>query len=297
MAINISYQDTTLASFTSGSKVLKTAGKYLVDDITIEASSDSGSGGSGGSITLQAKTNITPTTSSQTITADNGYDGLSSVQINAIPNNYVIPTGTKSITTNGTGIDVAGYATVDVNVSSGGASPATQHTLYLEFSDNTNTTIPIYCNDSIITTLITDSPPPISYNGKIINSATFDGTTWYMGGTWQTLAEGSVNMNPNGNDEPGCYVWIAELGDVYPLDGSIWRITLFGTTYIETAHSATLGNGATTVIVGNPLWSGGTDNGSTMPVNFYNYGWGAWVGDTQLPSGSMPFKIEQLVTS
>lgn len=38
---------------------------------------------------LQAKTNISPTESSQTISADNGYDGLSSVQINAISSTYV----------------------------------------------------------------------------------------------------------------------------------------------------------------------------------------------------------------
>ncbi|MBP5710319.1 MAG: hypothetical protein J6W84_05015 [Bacteroidales bacterium] len=38
---------------------------------------------------LQAKTNISPTESSQTIEADTGYDGLSSVQINAISSTYV----------------------------------------------------------------------------------------------------------------------------------------------------------------------------------------------------------------
>lgn len=43
----------------------------------------------GGSPNLQAKTNITPIESSQTITADSGYDGLSSVQINAISSTYV----------------------------------------------------------------------------------------------------------------------------------------------------------------------------------------------------------------
>lgn len=56
---------------------------------------------SGGSPSLQAKTNISPTTSSQTITADSGYDGLSSVQINAMPTGTAgTPTATKGAVSN-----------------------------------------------------------------------------------------------------------------------------------------------------------------------------------------------------
>ena len=64
---------------------------YASVDVAVPSSSPS----------LQAKTNITPTTSSQTITADTGYDGLSSVQINAMPSGTEgTPTATKGTVSN-----------------------------------------------------------------------------------------------------------------------------------------------------------------------------------------------------
>ena len=65
--------------------------EYASVDVSVPSSAPS----------LQAKTNISPTTSSQTITADSGYDGLSSVQINAMPSGTAgTPTATKGTVSN-----------------------------------------------------------------------------------------------------------------------------------------------------------------------------------------------------
>lgn len=62
-------------------------------------------------------TTVTPTTSAQTIGgADTMMEGA--VTVAAIPPEYIVPSGTKAISANGEGIDVAAYSTVDVAVAS-----------------------------------------------------------------------------------------------------------------------------------------------------------------------------------
>lgn len=72
-------------------------------------------------LTTQAAKTITPSTSSQTAVAKDVYT-TGVVTVGAIPSNYIVPSGTLTITTNGT-IDVKNYASATVNVaSSGGGS-------------------------------------------------------------------------------------------------------------------------------------------------------------------------------
>lgn len=98
-------------------------------------------------VKLQSKSNISPSESSQTIQPDSGYTGLSSVQINAIPSNYV-GTGVTQRTSSDlekSGATVtapAGYyaSAASTSVSSGSATtPATTVTANPTISVNSTT--------------------------------------------------------------------------------------------------------------------------------------------------------------
>lgn len=83
MGVSITYKGNTIASFNNGSgKILNTAGKFMEDNVTIVSA-----------LSLQSKI-VNPTASAQTITADSGYDGLSSVSIAAVKEHIATITST-----------------------------------------------------------------------------------------------------------------------------------------------------------------------------------------------------------
>lgn len=71
-------------------------------------------GDASSALVLQTKT-VTPSINAQQVSPDEGYYGLSRVNVDAIPSSYIIPTGTLSITRNGT-FNVGQYASATVNV-------------------------------------------------------------------------------------------------------------------------------------------------------------------------------------
>ena len=86
MSTTVTYKGNTLITVSNATKTLKTAGKYMEDDVTLVDVSTSG--GEGTTINNQDKT-VTPSESQQTVTADSGYTGLGTVTVDPISSTYV----------------------------------------------------------------------------------------------------------------------------------------------------------------------------------------------------------------
>ena len=112
---------------------------------------------------------------------------------------------------------------------SGGSPSATQHSIYFEFSDSTNTTINAWYDDSFISNAIT-ATTPTTYGGKTVTLAQLDGVTWYQAGggdiplntelvDYTTVTTGYI-INESGAIESTGQAWDA-ISDYIPIDPSM----------------------------------------------------------------------------
>ena len=181
--------------------------------------------------------------------------------------------------------------TKTAGAASGGGGGATQHTIHLEFTDSTDTDIEVDYDDSLIATMIT-AYTPVTYSSKTVTLAQLDGVTWYSytPGTWETVYNGTTQLI---SDTPYPYFWISSLSDVSIPVGSTWRVTMDGVQSGDLVATNSQYGG----MIGNPLYSGGSDDGSGLKYDFFNAGWGAWSGGADLATGNHTVKIERLVSS
>ena len=130
---------------------------------------------------LQAKTNIAPTTSSQTVRADSGYDGLSSVQINAMPSGTAgTPTATKGTVSN---------HSVSVTPS------VTNTTGYISGGTKTGTAVSVSASELVSGTLTISSSGTKDVTNYASASVAAGGAT--ASATKGTVSNNSVTVTPS----------------------------------------------------------------------------------------------------
>lgn len=176
-------------------------------------------------------------------------------------------------------------------IQTGGGTPsATQHTILFEFEDSTTSTLTVYFDSSFISSAIT-ATVPTTYDSKTVQQASLDGTAWYTKPSedWEILFDESVTF---GEASPYNQIWIASLGNLHPIVGEVYRVTIDGTAYNLTAQED-----ENTVYIGNPMYDWGTDDGSGVPFCFFNNGYGGLQGWSELSATAHTVKIERRVAT
>lgn len=184
---------------------------------------------------LQQK-NVTPTKSKQTVKSDSSYDGLSEVIVNAIPDEYVSPSGSQNITENGT-YDIKTKANVVVNVES---EKPTLNAPTISLSNSTLTITNPATNGNFVTSYRI-------FNGSaelaVVTSKTVDLSTLLTdSGTYSITVKASApNFNNSAASNGVSYKVVAASG--YKLTMTLYDSARIGITYANGTNATISADG------------------------------------------------------
>ena len=249
MSTTVSYKGNTIATINNTTKTLTTEGTWLEDDITITDVTASPS--------LQSKTNINPTTSSQTITADAGYDGLSSVQINAMPSGSATTpattiTANPSITVSSGGLITATASatqSVTPTVSAGYVSSGTAGTITVSGSNTSQMTTkgattytPTTADQTIASGTYLTGTQTIEGDADLVAGNIKDGVTIFgVTGTYTGGGSSTHTVTIARGVTGGCYIKLNNTGTSYRTTGDTITFSSGDTLYCYA--SGTIGGG------------------------------------------------------
>lgn len=200
---------------------------------------------------LQAKTNIAPTTSSQTITADSGYDGLSSVQINAMPQGTALPpeeiSATGATVTTGNGVlTLRKNVSVTPDVVSGYISSGTEDTIpiLLSASMSINSSSSLTVSGATVTA-------PAGYYASNASKAIANGTAGTPIATKGTMSDHSISVTPSVTNTTGYITGSTKTGTAVSVSASelvsgTLTISSSGTKDVTNYASASVAAGSAT---------------------------------------------------
>lgn len=184
---------------------------------------------------LQQKT-VTPTKSKQTVKPDSSYDGLSEVIVNAIPDEYISPSGSLNITENGT-YDIKAKANVVVNVES---EKPTLNAPTISLSNSTLTITNPATNGNFVTSYRI-------FNGSaelaVVTSKTVDLSTLLTdSGTYSITVKASApNFNNSAASNSVSYKVVAASG--YKLTMTLYDSARIGITYANGTNATISADG------------------------------------------------------
>lgn len=179
MSTTVTYKGSALTTVNNQTRILKTAGKYMEDDVTLVDVS-------GSSINNQDKT-VTPTESQQTITADEGYTGLGTITVNAISSTYV---GSEITQRDGDDLTASG-ATVSV--------PAGYYSAVASKSVATGTEGAPTASKGTVTNHSITVTPSVTNTAGYISGGTHSGTAVTVSAS--ELVSGTYNVTASGTHD------------------------------------------------------------------------------------------------